>query len=279
MLKFNRAKHSLLLRRRVQSAASIAALVIFSIAAGTAQAGDCPDNFRIAYTDVALSPYILGEGAELSNPPGLFVTWARTALERMGCQQGVTEVRLPYNRIVSSMANGDIDARVTGAYRDDVASIMAFPMVDGALNRAMAVAEAATALYVNKNAPEAEWDGRVLRFTGNHPTIGAVRGHYTEKLVRTRKWDVDSAPTWESNIKKLLLGRVGAIVGPDSVVEALSGFEQLQRLEPPLATDLYFAPVSRQFYARHTAFATQFWLEICRESRAKFRKLPTCSAK
>lgn len=265
--------------RRPLMAAFVMALLWVPASFTMAWASDCPERVRLAYTDVALPPYVLGEGAEFSNPPGLFVVWARTALERMGCKQVATEVRLPYNRIVASMATGDIDVRVSGGYRDEVAAIMVFPMAGNGTNRAMAVAEAGTALYVRKKAPLAEWDGKVLRFTGPNPTIGAVRGHYTERMVRARQWDVDAAPTWESNVKKLLLGRVAAMVGPDSVVEALSGYEQLERLEPPLSIDLYFAPVSRQFYAKYPDFTARFWTEICRESRATFRQLPACSAK
>lgn len=244
-----------------------------------AAAGPCPERIRLAYTDVALAPYVLGDGDELPDPPGLFVTWARTALQRLGCKHVASEVRLPYNRIVASMETGDIDIRVTGGYRDEVAHIMVFPMSGSGTNRALAVAEAATALYVRKKSPLAEWDGKALRFTGRHPTIGAVRGHYTERLARARQWDVDAASSWEANLKKLMLGRVAAIVGPDLVVQALPGYEQLERLEPPVAVDLYFAPVSRQFFARHPDFTMQFWMEICRESRASFRKLPACSAK
>jgi len=231
----------------------------------------------VAFTDVALAPYIMGEGSEFLNPPGLFVTWSRNALQKLRCQQAVSEVRLPYNRIVTSMASGDIDIRVTGAYREDVVAFMVFPMAGDTTNRSLAVAEAATALYVRKQAPLLTWDGKALQFTGKFPTIGAVRGHYTEKLARSKNWNIDAAPTWESNIRKLLTGRVAAIVGPDSVVEALDGYEQLQRLDPPLAVDLYYAPVSRQFYDKYPAFTRQFWYEICHESRTRFRTLPKCS--
>lgn len=253
-----------------------ASLLLWCSSFAPALASDCPAQIRVAYTESSLPPYVLGEGTEFSTPPGLFVSWARTALERMGCRHVVKEVRLPYNRIVSSMAAGTIDMRVTGGYRAEVADIMVFPMAGDRPNRALAVAEADTALYVRKNAPLTEWDGKRLRFTGPNPTIGTVRGHYTEKMMLSKKWEIDSAPTWEANVKKLLAGRVAAIIGPDSVIEAFAEFEQMKKLEPPVTVDLYFAPVSRQFYKKYPAFTQHFWLEICRESRPTFHKLPAC---
>lgn len=148
---------------------------------------------RVAYTDAELPPYVLGEGSVFHEPPGLFTVWARAALQKLGCMAVVSETRLPYNRIVSSMAAGTIDIRVTGGYRSEVADIMHFPMRNGGTNRAMAVAEANTRLYVLKNAPAPApapalaWDGTHLHFTGPHPAIGTVRGHYTEKLIQTYK--------------------------------------------------------------------------------------------
>ena len=267
------------LSRRPWASVITASLLLWCGSFAPALASGCPTQIRLAYTESSLPPYVLGEGAELSNPPGLFVSWARTALERMGCKQVVKEVRLPYNRIVSSMAAGTIDIRVTGGYRAEVADIMVFPMAGDKPNRALAVAEADTALYVRKNAPLTQWDGKLLRFTGPNPTIGTVRGHYTEKMILAKKWEIDSAPTWEANVKKLLAGRVAAIIGPDSVIEAFAEFEHMKKLEPPVTVDLYFAPVSLQFYEQHPAFTQHFWLEICRESRATFRRLPACRPK
>lgn len=257
----------------------IALSFVWLFPARPAAANECPPQIRVAYTDAELPPYVLGEGSAFNEPPGLFVAWARAALQKLGCMAVVRETRLPYNRIVSSMAAGTIDIRVTGGYRSDVADIMRFPMRNGGTNRAMAVAEANTRLYVLKNAPALAWDGTALRFTGPNPTIGTVRGHYTEKLIEAQKWATDSAPNWDSNAKKLLSGRVAAIVGPDSVVDALPERGQMQMLDPPVQYDLYFAPVSRQFQEKYPDFTERFWLEICRQSRATFTKLPACSLK
>jgi hypothetical protein len=256
-------------------------LLIWSVAVPVQAASEpvCPPQIRVAYSETELPPYVLGAGSNFREPPGLFVAWTRAALKKLGCMAVVSEVRLPYNRIVSSMADGTIDIRVTGGYRADISQIMRFPMRGDNTNRALAVAEADTRLYVLKSAPALKWDGKTLHFSGAYPTIGAVRGHYTEKILQARQWEIDSAPSWDANVKKLLTGRVAAISGPDSVVDALPERAQMDMLDPPVQVDLYFAPVSNQFYAKHPDFTERFWLEICRESRATFVKLPVCAAK
>jgi len=254
-------------------------LVCLVVGVSAAHAGDvdCPPRVRLAYTDAPLPPYVLGQGETIAEPPGLFIKWARAALVKTGCLYAATEVRLPYNRIINNMEAGSIDLRVTGGYRPDLANIMVFPMEGGAASRAMAIAEAGTMLFVAKDAPAAVWDGKTLGFTGHATAIGTVRGHYTEKLVQSMNWMVDSAPTWESNTRKLLLGRVAAIVGPDAVVNALPEHSLLKMLQPPVAVDLYFAPASHQFYKAYPLFTQRFWIEICRESRSTFKQLPNCA--
>lgn len=249
---------------------------VWALVQGSAMASTCPAHVQVAYTESTLPPYVLGKGSELQHPPGLFVEWTRRAFDRLGCRSSLSEVRLPYNRIVASMAEGTVDIRVTGAYRDEIADAMVFPTAGSAINRAMAVAEAPTTLYVRKQMPLLTWDGEELQFLAKGSAIGTVRGHYTEKLIQARNWPTDSAATWEDNVKKLLVGRVAAIVGPDSVVESSPEIGKMTKLAPPVAVDLYFAPVSRHFFERYPEFTQRFWLEICRESRATFHTLPAC---
>jgi hypothetical protein len=109
--------------------------------------------------------------------------------------------------------------------------------------------------------------------------VGTVRGHFSEKALQARQWEVESAPNWEANVKKLFTGRVAAIAGSDSVVDALPQRKQMDTLEPPVQYDLFFAPVSHPFFEKYPAFTQRFWFEMCRESRATFRKLPACRQK
>lgn len=265
------------MQRKCRSYATGAVLSLFS--AASLAVSKCPEQIRIAYANTELPPYVLGIGEQFREPPGLFVTWARTAMARLGCQHAVRELRLPYNRIVASMAAGTVDMRITGGYRPDVVDVMIFPMRDGAPNPELAVAEADTRLYVMKASTSLKWDGRTLQFGGPSQTIGTVRGHFSEKVLQARNWAVESAPSWEANTRKLFVGRVAAIAGTDSVVDALPERQQMEALDPPVQYDLFFAPVSKQFHEKYPAFTQRFWLEICRESRSTFKRLPACSVK
>jgi hypothetical protein len=263
---------------RVYMNGAVAALSLLALPSGAAELA-CPEQIRVAYADTELPPYVLGTGTAFQRPAGLFVDWSRSALERLGCTHVVQEFRLPYNRIVAYMGAGMVDIRVTGGFRTDVLDLMRFPMRDGQPDAALAVAEANTRLYVIKGARPLQWDGKVLRMGDAVAVAGTVRGHFSEKVLQSRKFEFESASSWESNVKKLFAGRVAAIAGPDSVVDALPERNQMDMLEPPVQYDLFFAPVSRQFFEKYPAFTQRFWFEMCRESRSTFRKLPACREK
>ena len=236
----------------------------------------CPDQIRMAYADTELPPYLLGGGTSFQDPPGLFVVWARTAIERLGCKHVVREVRLPYHRIVTSMADGVVDMRVTGGFRTDVLSAMRYPMRDGKPDASLAVAAAETKLYVAKGAKPLQWDGKALHKGDALAVVGTVRGHFSETVLQARNWPIDTSPSWSSNVAKLFAGRVDAIAGSDSVIDALPERHELTTLEPPVQFDLFFVPVSHQFYERNSEFINNFWFEMCVESRATFKTLPAC---
>ncbi len=254
-------------------------LLLLGLAPCWAVAPACPQQIRIAYADTELPPYLLGTGTAFQEPPGLFVVWARTAMARLGCTSAVKELRLPYNRIVANMGAGTVDMRVTGGFRPDVLDVMRFPMREQQPDAALAMAEADTRLYVPKGSKPLQWDGKTLRSGDAVAVVGTVRGHFSEKALQARKWEVESAPSWESNVRKLFAGRVAAIAGSDSVVDALPERSQMETLEPPVQYDLFFAPVSHPFFDKYPAFTQRFWFEVCRESRSTFKKLPACKQK
>jgi len=253
----------------------VAALSLLATPAGATESA-CPEQIRMAYADTELPPYLLGTGTTFQQAPGLFVAWARAAMARLGCTHVVQELRLPYNRIVASMGAGTVDMRVTGGFRTDVLDVMRFPMRDAQPDASLAVAEADTRLYVAKGSKPLQWDGKVLRTDDAVAMVGTVRGHFSEKVLQARKFEVESAPSWEANVKKLFTGRVAAIAGSDSVVDALPERSQMDTLEPPVQYDLFFAPVSHQFFDKYPAFTQRFWFEMCLESRSTFKKLPVC---
>ena len=237
---------------------------------------DCPPQIRVAYADSELPPYILGVGTELQQPPGLFVTWARTAFARLGCSNVVQEIRLPYNRIINNMGSGTVDIRISGGYRAELQDVMQYPMYSSKPDAALAIAGADTRLYVLKNSRPLQWDGKALRKADALAVVGTVRGHFSEKMLETRNWNLESAASWEANVKKLIAGRVDAIAGSDSVVDALPERDQMVPLNPPVQYDLFFAPVSQQFYKNYPGFTHKFWFEICQQSRSTFKTLPPC---
>lgn len=240
---------------------------------------ECPALIRVAYAESELPPYILGIGEELRDPPGLFVVWTRAALAKMGCTSALLERRLPYNRIISGMQSGDLDVRVSAGYRPVMAQIAHFPTSKGKPDPRLAIAEGNTSLYVVKGSKALKWDGVTLQAQRQPVVVGTVLGHFSEMVLRDKQWRIDSAPNWDSNVQKLLQGRVSAIAGTASVIDAMPERSKLQVLEPPVAYDYFFAPVANAFYDRYPEFTQHFWYQLCLESRGYFRDLPACMLK
>ncbi|GAB4517750.1 MAG: hypothetical protein Tsb0019_17650 [Roseibium sp.] len=174
------------------------------------------------------------------------------------------------------MAAGDIDFRVTGGYKAELNDIMVFPLKDGRDNRELAVAENATSLYVLRDNTDVSWDGKTLLDGGRPGLVGAVRGHFAERLSRNAGLDVETPPHWNANVDMLMKRRVTAIVGPTSVIEAFGEADRMIALDPPLEVNTYYAPSSKTFEAKYPEFTRLFWLEICKESRVWFNRLPDC---
>lgn len=245
--------------------------------AATTATVECPNAIRVAYAESELPPYILGIGEELQDPPGLFVAWTRAAVAKLGCTAALQERRFPYNRIINGMQMGDVDVRVSAGYREAMARIAHYPIAKGKPDPRLAIAEGNTALYVVKGNKTLKWNGTTLRAHGKDVVVGTVLGHFSEMVLRERQWHIDSAPNWDSNVQKLLQGRVSAIAGTASVIDALPDRSKLQRLDPPVAYDYFFAPVANPFYDRYPEFTQKFWYQICLESRAYFKDLPACA--
>ncbi len=257
--------------------AILMALFVATPMAQSANVVTCPAAVRVAYSESELPPYIIGDGQAFAEPPGLFVEWTRSVLKKLGCAAVMQEVRMPYNRIVSNMADGLIDIRVTGGYRNDVIDAMQFPLRNGKPDTSLAVADGHTHLYVLKGSKTISWKGTALNIMSEHQKIGTVRGHFADRVMQARNWPVEPVASWSIAVKMLQLERVAAIAGTESVIDALVERPLLEVIEPEIQSDLFFAPVSRQFFAQHPAFVARFWFELCRESRPTFHHLPACA--
>ena len=123
------------------------------------------------------------------------------------------------------------------------------------------------------------WDGVTL--TSPNRLVGSsTGGGATAATARSHGWSIESAPTPQADVRKLIAGRVDVILEPDVVVGPyLSGAEAsaVRRLLPPVRETQRYAPVSKRFRRAYPEFTARFWRELCGQSRRGTPSERACS--
>ena len=70
----------------------LAFLLLATVIAPAQAQADCPSPLRIAYLDKAIPGMLNGDGDRFDEAPGLFVEWARSTLQRLGCSAELVRV-------------------------------------------------------------------------------------------------------------------------------------------------------------------------------------------
>lgn len=243
-----------------------------------AAAQRCPAQVRVSLPNFEIAPYVLGTD-KVESPPGLLVEWTRQALARSGCRPRIVIMRRPPNRQLAELAMGLLDVLPGFAFNDNPDDQLIFPMKNGAANAALAVMTGSVSLYARADDMSVRWDGATLRST--NPLVGSsTGGATTEMLARAHGWRIESAPTPQADLRKLIAGRIDVILEPDVVLRTyVSGADAraVRRLLPPVSVTNRYAPVSKLFQQTYPEFTERFWLELCRQSRAGAPAMPACS--
>lgn len=250
------------------------------IAASAHASEACPQPLRIAFLDKAIPGMLAGEGSQFSEPPGRFVEWARTALQKVGCTAEL--VRLPQKRLISETSGDVTQITFYLAHTPERAAQLAFPLrSDGSPERRLALAETHLALFVRADRrQQVQWDGRHLLPEGLR--VGIVGGGVEEPLAKAAGWTLDRALSHASSITKLRVGRVDVAVLPalSFSAESLAAPPALLELEPPLQRIAFYAPVSPNLMTQHPKFVRRFWVAVCEAARAQpisVAPLPACT--
>jgi hypothetical protein len=238
----------------------------------------CPAQVRASLPNFEIAPYVLGTD-EVPEPPGLLVEWLRTALANSGCKPHIVIVRRPPNRQLAELASGEIDVLPGFSFVPNVDSDMVFPMKDGGVNLGLALLTDSVSLYARAGDTRVRWDGVTLH--SPNPLVGSsTGGGATAATARAHGWAIESAPTPQADVRKLIAGRVDVILEPDVVVGPyLAGAEAraVRRLLPPVRETHRYAPVSKKFLHAYPEFTARFWRELCRQSRLSIPSARACS--
>lgn len=224
--------------------------VLAQVAQPPAQA---PARFRLCSMDVDYEPYsnVAGTG-QLQYLMGQASRNLGVELERNVA---------PRRRCIELLKAGLVDG-MFGAYSPERAEYAAFPMQGAEPDEKKSVATPRYFAYRRKGAP-LTWDGQ--RFGGlGEGSIGVESGFafIIERLQSLQVRYDDGAKALEPNMGKLAAGRLEGVIGMEIEADKLIALRyagKLERIARPFEETPLYLMFSRQFHARHPAFATRYW--------------------
>lgn len=227
-----------------------------------AAAPGCPQPLRIAFSDNAAPPALLGQGDEFADPPGWEVVAVRDALKRLGCVGHLT--RLPTRRMTAQLLSGEVDFALLYGPTPERLRTLAFPLDSrGQPDLAWAPVFGSLTLFARAGTPARPgWDGRRLPEGWR---VGVMPGSVQAALARERGWAVEPVNAFEQGLAMLKAERFDLLL---TSREALSPEERAGLVEWATAgRQPFFVPASQAFAKRHPAWTRSFWNEFCQAVR------------
>ena len=209
-----------------------------------------------AYEDREIFPIFLGKGKETPQEnPGVAVEIV-SQLENL-VDVKVSFRRLPWKRCLSYLESGKVDA-IDASFKPDRMKIGVYPMKRGKVDPEKRINATSYFLYKRKNTP-LSWDGN--RFGEMDRKIGVPLGYSVADLLRKKGARIDESGSNETNIQKLLAGRVTAIVMHENVADFIleNNNWDVVKVSPPLQYKPYYLVLGRQFVKRHPALSRKIW--------------------
>ena len=218
------------------------------------------DTLKLVFSDVEVSPYQMGNGSALTNPPGIAVDIIVKAAKNLG--HTVHFIRVPNKRVLLTIKSGKADGAFIFSYKTEREQYGRYPMKNGKPDGDLRIASMSYYFYALR-INDMTWDGKKL--AGSSLKVGANSGYSIIGDLKKMGFKVEEAKTTQQNFQKLKSNRFGAVAAQSITADAFLKFEQntaVERLEPPLKTKDYFLMLSHQFYKKNSEKAKQLWQEV-----------------
>ena len=251
--------------------------VIFFVAAVFSWLTMAETVFTVAYENKTQLPYYIGESSSvLPDKPGAAVE-LRRRLESSVPGLKVVLKRYPWKRCLSELEKGNVDGIFNASFKEKRLQFGNYPWKDGAVDTDRRLTTISYSFYRTKDSAFS-WDGENV--TGVIKSIGAPRGYSIVGDLKKKGLDVSEANSSESNLMKLVHGRVSAIalqtVTGDYFLKTDTRFANIQKIEPPLKTKPYYLMISRQFGKANPELSEKIWDSV---STLREQALPVLTEK
>jgi polar amino acid transport system substrate-binding protein len=216
----------------------------------------------LAYGDSPSAPFTIGGDLVIPAKPGIAIEIVTAAVIEAGCTVKLT--RLPGQRVLRAVENGDFDGAIMFSHSAQRARAMDYPIKDGTPDSARRLATLRYFLYRRKG-DQISWDGTTLKNPGGMP-IGINYGFSIGELLVKLGSKTDEVKTTEQNLGKLRLGRIAGYAMQehiaDAMIQSLQYENDIEKLPIPLLTKDYFLTFSHVFYLAHPELAEKIWTLI-----------------
>lgn len=216
--------------------------------------------FTVAYEDKVQFPYYMGETSKvLAEKPGAAVELIQLIESKIPGVKVVLK-RCPWMRCLKDMENGKVDGAFNASFKESRLKFGAYPWKADSVDADRRLTTIAYFFY-KKKGTDFSWDGK--KISSNKSSVGAPAGYSIVGDLKKMGVKVSEAASSQTNLKKLLSGRVSAValqeVTGDYYINKDAQFSDIEKVQPALKTKPYYLMISNQFKAKNPAMTEKIW--------------------
>lgn len=206
-------------------------------------------TIRVYIEDSEDSPWVMGEGPELADNPGIAVEMMYLIGEKLNIEIEVH--RVPWPRVLRNVKNGIADIILPISYRPEREVLGQYPFAHGKIDTSRAYDSVVYSLYRLKGT-EISFDSESKKFINYFGLTGAPIGYSIVEDIKIWGGTPDVSPSTENDLVKLMIGRVQSVAALEPTADAILSTrpEMAEKIEKAatLVENLYYILISHQFY-------------------------------
>lgn len=217
-------------------------------------------TIRLTYSDLEAYPFLMGNGSEVANPPGLALDVLDHVASKLDLK--IEYVRLPGKRALQNIDSGHVDGGFIFSYNAQRAQYARYPMNGDHPDGTKRIATIGYYFYTLADH-SLDWDGENLADTEQQ--IGAHLGFSIVNELKKKQLKVQEVKTTEQLFQMLELKRISAMAIQDTMAEqyiAIHSLSNVKLVEPAITTKDYYLVFSHQFMEANAGLAEKIWREI-----------------
>jgi len=230
-------------------------------------------TIQLVYVDVDATPFQVGEGTAIADPPGIAVELVIKGIKATGNDYQL--IRLPQKRMLKELELGNIDGAFIFSYTPERALLYAYPLKNNIPDSRLRVTNISYCLYRIKGT-NVKWNGN--HFSNINMPIGANKGWVIVDTLKKMGISVDDGGKgYKENFYKLRAKYISAYAGlepsADAYLSSTGQWRYIEKTGPPIQSKDYFLIFSKKFFKDHPETANSIWNAVAKERKKNEKSL------